>query len=395
LNIFTPPKVVATYGEYVVLLKILKMQDFRMMLQYKIALTLIPGIGDITGKKLVAYCGGVEEVFSYNRKNFLAKKVFGEAVIHKVLAGRDEALRRSEKEIAFIEKYKIATLFFLDKEYPYRMTNCIDAPIMLYYKGNADLNHPRIVAVVGTRSATAYGKDMCKKIIEGLAEDGVLVASGLAYGIDSCAHKHSLACDMPTIGVLGHGLDRIYPAANKSLAEKMLKNGGLLTEFVSNTNPDRENFPKRNRIIAGMCDALVVVEAAHTGGALITADIANSYDRDVFAVPGRVGDEYSNGCNKFVKTNRAALVESAADIKYLMGWEAKKTKKPAPQRTLFVELSPEEQTIVDVMKSYGEAGIDVLVTESGLNSSKTASILLNLEFNGMICCLPGKRYRLQ
>jgi DNA processing protein len=364
------------------------------MLQYKIALTMIPGIGDITGKKMIAYYGGVEAVFNKSRKELLKQKEIGEAGVRKLLEGRDDALRKAEKEIAFIKKYNISTMFFLDKGYPYRLSNCIDAPMMLYYKGNADLDNKRIIGIVGTRSATEYGKEICLRLINDLVDSGVLIISGLAYGIDSCAHKNALANQIPTVAVLGHGLDRIYPATNKGLAEKMLHNGGLLTEFTSNTGPDRENFPMRNRIIAGLCDALVVIEAANTGGALITADIANSYDRDVFAIPGRVGDEYSSGCNRFIKTNRAALIETAADIKYLMGWDLDKTKIAGQQQKLFVEHTPEEQTIIDIIKNHGDAGIDLLVTESAMTSSKTAAILLNLEFNGVIKCMPGKRYQL-
>jgi DNA processing protein len=364
------------------------------MLQYKIALTMMPGIGDVTGKKLVAYCGGPEEVFTKNRKELLKISDLSEIALQRLLNGRDEAMRKAEAEIRFVENHKIRTLFFLDKEYPYRLFNCTDSPMLLYYKGTADLNHRRIVGMVGTRSATEYGKERCASLIRGLVDDGILVVSGLAYGIDSCAHKTALAAGIPTVGVLGHGLDRIYPAANRSLAEKMLENGGLLTDFPSNTKPDRENFPMRNRIIAGLCDALVVVEAANTGGALITADIANSYSRDVFAVPGRVGDEYSGGCNRFIKTNRAALVESAQDIKYLMGWDQKKSDSAGRQQKLFVELTAEEQAIIEIIKTQGDAGIDLLVTESGMNSSKAAAILLNLEFSGQIKCMPGKRYQL-
>jgi DNA processing protein len=364
------------------------------LLQYEVAITMIPGVGDITGKKLVAYCGGIENVFKQSRKELLRHGELGEALVKKLLEGREAALRKAEKELSFIEKHKISTFFFLDKSYPYRLANCVDSPMMLYYKGTGDLNHRRIIGLVGTRKATDYGKDICCRIIEELVESDVLVVSGLAYGIDSYAHKNALAKGLPTVAVLGHGLDMIYPPQNKGLAEKMLHQGGLLTDYPSNTNPDRENFPKRNRIIAGLCDALVIIEAANTGGALITADIANSYDRDVFAVPGRVGDEYSSGCNRFIKTNRAALVETAADIKYQMGWEANKTKKGGQQQKLFVELTPEEQLITGIIRTYGEAGIDLLVIESGMTNSKAAAILLNLEFSGVVKCLPGKMYQL-
>lgn len=363
------------------------------MLQYEIALTMLPGIGDITGKKLVACCGSVEGVFQQSRKELLKHHLLGEFVIKKLLSGRDEALRRSEHEITFIEKYNISPLFFLDKKYPYRLGNCVDGPVLLYYKGNADLNSRRIVGVVGTRKATDYGRELCLRLIEGLADAGVLIVSGLAFGIDSCAHKNALQYEIPTVGVLGHGLDRLYPVQNKALAERMIHKGGLLTDFPSKTQPDRENFPKRNRIIAGLCDALVVVEAAEKGGALITAEIANSYDREVFAVPGRIGDEYSKGCNNFIKTNRAALVETAEDIKYLMGWNTDSSRKQVQQQELFVEFTDQEEAIFTILRSSGNSGIDFLVTESGMTSSNVAKALLNLEFKGAVRCLPGKRYQ--
>jgi DNA processing protein len=364
------------------------------MLQYQIALTMLPGIGDISGKKLVAYCGGLEKVFNENKAGLQKYKMLGDAIIRRLVDGRADALRRAEKEIRFIEKYKIKTFFFLDKEYPYRLSNCIDAPVMLYYKGNANLNPDRVIGIVGTRKATEYGKETCLKIIDGLSDTGALVVSGLAFGIDSCAHKNALTHNLPTVAVLGHGLDRIYPPQNKGLAQKLLQNGGLLTDFQSETNPDRENFPKRNRIIAGLCDALVVIEAAETGGALITADIANSYNRDVFAIPGRVGDEYSKGCNKFIKTHRAALIETAEDLKYLMGWDTQKNKKSGKQQELFIELTSEEQTISGIIRTYGDVGIDTLVIDSGMTSSTVAKTLLNLEFKGVLRSMPGKRYQL-
>jgi DNA processing protein len=360
----------------------------------EIALTMLPGIGDVSGKKLVACCGGLEAVFKESRKELLLKHTMGENLIHRLLDGRNEALRRAEKEIRFIQKYRIKPLFFLNKDYPYRLANCHDAPLMLYYKGSVDVNKPRVVSVVGTRNATDYGREVCTRIIEGLQESGVLVVSGLAFGIDSCAHKCALQYNIPTVGVLGHGLDRIYPLQNKTLAEKMILNGGLITDFPSETMPDRENFPKRNRIIAGLCDALVVVEAASSGGALITADIANSYNRDVFAVPGRLQDEYSKGCNTFIKTNRAALVESADDIRYIMGWDVVTPKKKVMQREMFQDYSTDEKIIVDLLHTQSDVGIDILVSDSGLKSSIVAKVLLSLELRGVIRCLPGKRYQL-
>jgi len=362
------------------------------LLLYQIALTLIPGIGDITAKKLIAYCGSAEAVFKEKKKNF--EKIPG---IGETLAGaiaNQNVLKHAEDELKFIEKYKIKTFYFLDANYPARLKQCVDSPVMLYFKGDANMNVEKVIAIVGTRSASDYGKGFTNQLIVDLTEQQVLVVSGLAYGIDTAAHKAALKNNLPTIAVLAHGLDRIYPPLNKTLAEQMVKNGGLLTDFISQTNPDRENFPKRNRIIAGMSDAVVVVEAGRKGGALITADIANSYNRDVFAVPGRLGDTYSEGCNNLIKTNRAALIQSADDIKYIMGWEKQTASEKLRQRELFIQLTPDEELIINILKENGVTGIDTICSESRLSPSKVASVLLNLEFEQIVKCLPGKIYNL-
>lgn len=360
------------------------------MLLYQIGITLIPGIGDINGKKLIAYCGGAEAIFKEKRKALMKIPGIGTSTVDSIIS--QKVLDRAEKEIDFIQQYKITPLFFTEKAYPQRLKHCIDGPILIYYKGIADLNTTRVIGVVGTRNASEYGKETGNKVIEELAEFDVLVVSGLAYGIDTMAHKAALKNNLKTVGVLAHGLDRIYPAANKSLAEKMLSNGGLVTDFLSETIPDRENFPKRNRIIAGMVDALVVVESAIRGGALITANIANSYDRDVFAIPGKISDKYSVGCNFLIKTNRAALIQSAKDISYIMQWESS-AKKPPKQQKLFVELDSDEKLIVEILQKSETCSIDYIVLKSKLSTSKIASILLNLEFKGVVKNLPGKMYK--
>ncbi len=359
---------------------------------YKIALTLIPGVGSVNGKSLVAYCGGVKAVFMEKKRTLLKIPGIGEQTVSAI--SNHNVFERAEEEIGFIEKNQISPLFYLDRDYPGRLKHCHDSPLLLYYKGCADLNAPKVVAIVGTRSATEYGRDMCRKLVEGLVSHKALVVSGLAYGIDTWSHKAALDNKLETVGVLGHGLDRIYPYANRSLAEKMLGSGGLLCEYVSNTKPDRENFPMRNRIIAGMSDAVVVVEAGESGGALITADIANSYNRDVFAVPGRIGDPHSAGCNKLIKINKAALIQSAADISYLLGWDETKNQKKPVQTQLFVNLTPDEELIVATLREKGDLEIDTLLSETGLLPTKAAAILLNMEFEGIIRCLPGKVYRL-
>jgi DNA processing protein len=359
---------------------------------YKLALTLIPGVGSVNGKSLVAYCGGVKAVFMEKKRALLKIPGIGEQTINAI--ANHNVFGRAEEELSFIEKNKIVPLFYLDKEYPIRLKHCHDSPLMLYYKGTSDLNAPKVIAMVGTRKATEYGRDICRKIIEGLVEQNVLIVSGLAYGIDTWSHKAALDNKLDTVGVLGHGLDRIYPFANRALAEKMTGSGGLLCEYMSNTMPDRENFPMRNRIIAGISDAVIVVEAGASGGALITAEIANSYNRDVFAVPGRLGDPHSEGCNKLIKINKAALIQSAKDISYLLNWNDEKDQKKVVQRQLFLDLSPDEELIVNTLREKGDMEIDTLLLETLLMPAKAASVLLNLEFEGVIRCLPGKVYRL-
>ena len=360
------------------------------MLLYQIGISLIPGIGDINGKKLVAYCGGAEAVFKEKKRALLKIPGIGTTTVDSIIS--QKVLKRAEEEIVFINRYNIKSFFFTDKTYPQRLKHCIDGPLLLFYKGNTDLNTNRIVGVVGTRKASEYGKETTGKILEELAELDVLVVSGLAYGIDTLAHKSALKNNLNTIGVLAHGLDRIYPATNKSLAEKMVSNGGLITDFISKTNPDRENFPKRNRIIAGMVDALIVVESAIRGGALITANIANSYDRDVFAFPGKISDKYSEGCNFLIKTNKAALIQSGKDISYIMQWESK-TNKPPKQQKLFADLDSDEKMIIEILQKGESCSIDYIVLQSKLSNSKIASVLLNLEFKGLVKNLPGKMYK--
>lgn len=362
------------------------------MLIYQIALTLIPGIGDINAKRLVAYCGSVEAVFAERKKALLKIPGIGEATVQSLVT--HNVFPRAEQEIEFITKYNIQHYFYLDQGYPIRLKQCVDSPLMLYYKGNADLNQQRVVSIVGTRRATEYGRRIVHELIAGLTPSGMLITSGLAYGIDTAAHKAALDNGLSTVAVLGHGLDRIYPQLNKPLAGRMVHQGGLLTEFLSETIPDRENFPKRNRIIAGIADATIVIEAGVKGGALITADIANSYNRDVFAVPGRVGDEFSVGCNNLIRTNRAALVRCAEDVKYIMNWDLTKPREAAAQRELFIALTPDEEKLLVILKQEGDCGIDTLCQESQLMPTKVASALLNLEFEGIVKCLPGKVFRM-
>ena len=359
-------------------------------LQYQIALTLIPGIGDISGKKFVHYCGSASAIFEETRKSLEKISGMREATI-EAICNPKEYLKRAEEEIVFIEKNDIRPLFFLDSDYPRRLLQCDDGPMMLYYKGAANLNANRVVAIVGTRNITDYGKENCNQLVQDLVQDNVLIVSGLAYGVDTCAHKAALKNNLPTVGVMGSGMQMIYPAANKKLATDMLERGGVLTECMSGTQPDRENFPRRNRIIAGMADAVVVIESALKGGSLITADIANSYSRDVFAYPGRVMDLYSQGCNYLIRTNRAHLMESVLNLRYVMRWDSE--SKVEKQTALFREFTDEEKLIMDCFGSNAVISLDDIIVKSELPTTKIAALLLNLEFDGVLMALPGKRYQ--
>lgn len=357
---------------------------------YEIALTLVSGIGYVNGKKLVAYCGGAEAVFCEKRNTLTKISGINDNIVNSILS--KDVMLRAEKELEFVEKNGIRPLFYLDSDYPKRLQHCHDSPMVLYYKGNADLNAMKTLGVVGTRNITDYGRYATEKIIEDLSSDNVLVISGLAYGVDAVAHRAALKYNLATVGVLGHGMQTVYPAENRKLSTNMLEKGGILTEFVSGTQPDRENFPKRNRIVAGMVDCLVVVESALKGGAMITAEIANSYDREVFAIPGRVGDIYSEGCNRLIKTNKANLLTGAEDIRYVMRWDID-TKVVAKQMRMFRDFSEEEKKVMDVFGQSNVIHLDDIIVGTDLSPSKIASILLSLEFDGVVTALPGKRYQ--
>lgn len=359
---------------------------------YEIGLTMIKGIGDITIRNLLSYCGNAEEIFKTKKSTL--EKIPGIGSVTANLIVNHSSFSRAEEELKFIEKYKIQPLFITDKAYSKRLKNCADAPVLLYFKGNTDLNNQKIVSIVGTRNATSYGKKICDELIHKLKSHNILVVSGLAYGIDIFSHKAALENELSTIGVMGHGLDRIYPALHRQVAEKMLQKGGLLTEFPSMTNPDRQNFPKRNRIIAGLADAVIVVEATRNGGALITAEIANSYNKDVFAVPGRVDDEFSDGCNFLIKTNRANLLTRVEDLEYIMGWTKDESVVPKKQLKLLHDLNKEETKIVDFIQENGSISIDLLQEKMNIQQSKLAIHLLNLEMQAVIISLPGKVYRM-
>lgn len=359
---------------------------------HQIALTFIKSIGPVTAKNLLAYCGSAEAVFSASKKQLLQIPGIGAKTVDAILA--TDALVRAEQELTFVQKHGIEVLFFSEPNYPKRLKNCYDAPILLYFKGNADLNQQRIISIVGTRNATDYGRNLCKQLCEVLAPYNVLVVSGLAYGVDVAIHKECLANETPTVGVLGHGLDRLYPQVHKAVSQKMVLNGGLLSEFPILTNPDRQNFPQRNRIIAGLADVTVVIEASIKGGALITAEIANSYNKDVYAFPGRTNDVFSEGCNFLIKTNRAGLINHPKDLIYYLGWDEEIPKKKTEvQATLQLSLTPNEQKVVDTLQN-GQLSIDELALATQMQQSKLAIVILTLEMQGIIVSLPGKIYKL-
>ena len=360
-------------------------------LLYQVALTLIPNIGDVNAKALVNHFGSAKAIFSATRKELETIEGMGFIRVNSIKNFNDFSI--AEEEVAFIKKYNIHPLFITDKKYPQRLLNCYDSPPLLYYKGNADLNTSKIIAIVGTRNHSEYGKAICEKLIEDLINEDILIVSGLAFGIDSIAHKAALKNNMKTIGVLAHGLDRVYPSQNASLAKQMINAGGLITDFRSKTIPDRQNFPSRNRIAAGISDCIVVVESSIRGGSLITAELGNSYNKDVFAFPGRITDSKSEGCNYLVKNNKAAMITSAEDLLLNMGWKVhQKTIKK--QRQLFIELTPDEKIIIEVLKMQDHVHIDDLYFKSKLSSSAVAQGLLMLEMNGIVASLPGKRYKM-
>ena len=363
-----------------------------MSLLHQVALSCIAGVGSILARNLISYCGSAEDIFRAKKKHLSKVPGIGPKTLE--LIGNHSAFERAEKELLFIEKYKIKPLFLTDEAYPKRLKNCFDAPVMLYFKGNADFNARKVISVVGSRNSTEYGRDICRSLLAGLKIHDPLIISGLAYGIDFLAHKEALRNSIPTAGIMAHGLDRVYPSQHRFLAEKMVSNGGLLTEFMSGTVPDRENFPKRNRIIAGLADVTIVVEANIKGGALITAELSNSYNRDVFAYPGRITDEYSSGCNHLIKTNRANLITKVADLEYILGWSESQSAKVPTQLSLAIDLSDEERMIADVLKNRGSLVVDDIAVFTGLPQSRLAVNILGMEMRGLIISLPGKLYKL-
>ncbi len=358
--------------------------------KHLIALLEIPNIGLSIAKKLIDQYGSAKAVLSLSTSKY---QTFGKVGLNII-----EALQKgivfqvALAQIEYCTSNNIEILSYYEKRYPQRLKHCPDAPLILYFRGACNLNHSKIVAIVGTRNATPYGKNICENIIEELAGQNVLIISGLAYGVDITAHLKAIKYKTPTVGVLAHGLDSIYPKSHYATAQKMLNNGGLLTEHKIKTRPNRENFPKRNRIVAGMSDAIIVIESAIAGGSMITAKLGNDYNRDVFAIPGRLGATYSEGCNHLIKTNQAHLLQASKDLSYILGWESKTEQPKIIQRQLFLELTPEEQLLIDEISKHNSISIDEIAVRTALSISQVSTQLLLLEFKGLIQQMPGKKY---
>lgn len=363
---------------------------------FAMALTNIQGINTIQAKRLYEAFGSATALFE-NRNDLKSYIPDVSPRLQEIMKDVSLPIKRAEDEMNFISKKKISLLMHNDDAYPQRLKNCDDAPIVLYYCGNADLNKAKIISMVGTRKCNEYGKDICRNFVADLKayNPDILVVSGLAYGIDIHSHRAALANDMETVGVLAHGLDRIYPSVHRQTAVDMVSHGGLLTEYMSGTSPERYNFLSRNRIIAGICDACLVVQSANKGGSLVTADLAQAYNRDVFTFPGRIYDEYSAGCNRLIKENKAIIITSAEDFIGCMGWgkPAERDKLPY-QQELFTTLSPEEELIVKSLQNVENKVINEISNETGLSCSSISSIMFELELKGIVKVLGGARYRL-
>lgn len=362
-------------------------------LLYRIALTMIKGVGDGLARQLLQFLGDEEAVFTEKKRLLETVPGIGPNIATEIL--RPEVLHEAEKEFLFVEKNKITPYFITDENYPFRLKECEDAPVLFYFKGNADLNASRIISVVGTRHITGYGKEQTERLVKELSLylPDLLVISGLAYGTDVCAHRNALQYGLPTVGVLAHGLDRIYPSIHRKIAVEMLSRGGLLTDFPSGTNPDRQNFVKRNRIVAGLADATIVVESAEKGGSLITADIAFSYGRDVYTFPGRVNDEYSKGCNTLIRQNKAGLITSADDLIHSLCWDTER-KEVLPQQTeLCFELSEEEHQVISLLKTNGEMHVNEIAVALHSPVYQLSPVLFELEMKGVIKNLLGGKYK--
>lgn len=356
---------------------------------YLLALMKVEGVGDIIAKKLITNCGSAESIFKTGLNKIAAIDGIGSALVNNL---KDKSIfEKADKELKFIQSNNIQVSYFQDDIYPERLKHCIDSPVLIFAAGNIDLKNRKTISIVGTRQITSYGIEFCRKFIEDLVPLDPVIISGFAYGVDIMAHQLAMEYNLQTVGVLAHGLNQIYPKNHKKYMAKMEENGGFITEFWSTSQPDRENFVRRNRIVAGISEATIVIESADKGGSLITANLANDYNRDVFAVPGRVTDKYSQGCNDLIKTQKANVLTSAADLVYVLNWDIEKKSKPV-QKQLFVELEPDEQMVYDFLIKNGKELLDSIALECNLPIFKISGVLLNMELKGVIRPLPGKTF---
>ena len=358
-------------------------------LLHLLALQKVEGVGDVIAKKLLNHCENAIEVFKFKSSQLATIDGVG-SVLLKNLKNKT-VFESAEKELQFIKNNSVNTLYFKDNNYPEKLKHCLDGPILMFSSGDIDFNSKRIISIVGTRQITAYGTEFCKKLIADLAPLNPTIVSGFAYGVDIIAHQAAMEHNLQTIGVVAHGLNQIYPKQHTKYVAKMEKNGGFLTEYWSNSNPEKENFVKRNRIVAGISEATIVIESAAKGGSLITANFANDYNRDVFAVPGRITDKFSQGCNNLIKTQRANLINSAADLVYILNWDIE-TKSKSVQKQLFVSLDADEQKIYDFLQKNGKEILDIIALECEFPIYKISGMLLNMELKGVIRPLPGKLF---
>jgi DNA processing protein len=364
------------------------------ILIYQLAITELAYVGDVMAKQLISYCGSAEAVFKETKSNLQKIPGIGQIITNGINEkNKAAALEKAEKEIEFIQKNRIQPIYYLDDAYPWRLKNCLDGPVMVFFDGNGPLNHSRVISIVGTRNATDYGIELVEKTVAGLKKYDVMIVSGLAYGIDINAHKMSLKHEIPTIGVVAHGLHTLYPMQHYHVAEKMKETGGVITEFRSGKKPDRENFPRRNRIIAGMSDAVLVVESGRSGGAMITAKIADSYNKDVFAVPGRLTDKYSKGTNELIRSNLAGIFTSVDAMAAVMGWQVKGDKEPEPKPDMS-ELDEHKRKIIELLYQYGTLSIEKMIAITGIKPSSMLTELLELEFSGWVKPVPGNQYKI-
>ena len=367
-------------------------ESTRPELQYQIALTMAPAIGPVTARKLISKAGSAREVFRMNRSSL--KKIPGVGPLMSGSLLSSSLLDRAAKEMDFIERYQISVLSLEDPEYPRRLKQCVDAPILLYTRGREGLNTKTALSVVGTRKASSYGKELCRNIVMELGSmlEDLVIISGLAYGIDVIAHRAALDSRIPTIAVLGHGLSTIYPHTHRETAKKICRQGALVTDFHSGLGPERNNFLRRNRIIAGMADATLVVESGATGGALITADLAASYDRDVLAIPGRATDMRSKGCNNLIKLNVAAMVESATDVINHLNWtdHSSQSPKQAAEKDAF---TAQEKQVLALLSSHSGLRPEELSALSGISIQEVLSMLTEMELNRWVTVEPGNLYQ--